>query len=91
MRYNDNTSRLIPAIFNAGVFRPLEPVDLAEGTQVEVRVPTAAPSESVGELSPDELARQRSAIEKMLAEIESLPVLETDDGFRQFGTETVVP
>jgi predicted DNA-binding antitoxin AbrB/MazE fold protein len=31
--------RTIPAIFDAGVFRPLEPVDLAEGTQVEVQVP----------------------------------------------------
>lgn len=26
----------IPAIFAAGVFRPLEPVDLAEGTRAEV-------------------------------------------------------
>lgn len=26
----------IPAIFDAGVFRPLEPVDLADGTRAEV-------------------------------------------------------
>lgn len=29
---------LIPAVFDSGVFRPLEPVELAEGTQVEVQV-----------------------------------------------------
>lgn len=29
-------SRAIPAIFAAGVFRPLEPVNLAEGTRAEV-------------------------------------------------------
>ncbi|MCI0335215.1 MAG: antitoxin family protein [Planctomycetes bacterium] len=38
-------SRTIPAIFNAGVFRPLLPVDLAEGTQVEVQVPIQHESE----------------------------------------------
>jgi predicted DNA-binding antitoxin AbrB/MazE fold protein len=34
--------RTIPAIFASGVFRPLEPVDLAEGTQVEIQVPLPA-------------------------------------------------
>ena len=28
----------IPAIFDSGVFRPLQPVDLADGTQVQVQV-----------------------------------------------------
>jgi predicted DNA-binding antitoxin AbrB/MazE fold protein len=71
-------SHSIPAIFDAGVFRPLEPVELAEGTQVEVQVPAPAPS---AELSPEELARQQAAIEVMLAEIERLPIEEPDDGF----------
>jgi predicted DNA-binding antitoxin AbrB/MazE fold protein len=71
-------SQSIPAIFDAGVFRPLEPVQLAEGTRVEVQVPTPAPQ---AELSPEELARQQSAIEAMLAEVESLPIEEPDDGF----------
>lgn len=31
----------IPAIYDAGVFRPLTPVDLPDGTQVEVQVPLA--------------------------------------------------
>lgn len=75
-------SHTIPAVFADGVFRPLEPVDLAEGTQVQVQVQvphgTEAPS---AELSPEELARQWAAIEEMLAEIERLPIQEPDDGF----------
>jgi predicted DNA-binding antitoxin AbrB/MazE fold protein len=71
-------NRPIPAIFDAGVFRPLEPVDLAEGTRVQVQV-TAA--ETFGELPPNELARQQVAIAEMLAEIENLPIEEPDDGF----------
>jgi predicted DNA-binding antitoxin AbrB/MazE fold protein len=70
-------SRTIPAIFNAGVFRPLVPIDLADGTQVEVQVP-APPTE---ELSPEELARQQAAIEDFIAEMESLPPEGPDDGF----------
>jgi len=70
----------IPAIFDAGVFRPLEPVDLAEGTQVQVQVPRPA-EETSRELSPEGLARQQAAIKEMLAEIESLPIEEPDDGF----------
>ena len=74
-------SRTIPAIFDAGVFRPLEPVELAQGTQVEVQVFAAPPEEAAAELSPQELARQQAKIEEMLAEINSLPIEEPDDGF----------
>jgi predicted DNA-binding antitoxin AbrB/MazE fold protein len=69
----------IPAIFDAGVFRPLMPVDLADGTQVQVQVPKSSMSHS--DMAPDALAKQRAAIEEMLAELESLPVNEPDDGF----------
>ena len=31
-------SRTISAIFDAGVFRPLEPINLADGTQVELHL-----------------------------------------------------
>jgi predicted DNA-binding antitoxin AbrB/MazE fold protein len=68
----------IPAIFVAGMFRPLEPVDLAEGTQVEVQLPAPVPP---ADLPPEELARQQAAIEKMLAEIENLPDEGPDDDF----------
>jgi predicted DNA-binding antitoxin AbrB/MazE fold protein len=74
-------SRTIPAIFDAGVFRPLQPVDLADGTHVEVQVPTVPSNEPAADLTPEELARQRAAIEEMIAEIESLPIEEPDDGF----------
>ena len=70
-------SHTIPAIFDAGVFRPLEPVELAQGTQVEVQVPVGPPAE----LSPEELARQQAAIAKFLAEMEALPDEGPDDGF----------
>ena len=74
-------SRTIPAIFDAGVFRPLEPVDLAQGTHVEVQVPVIKSGEAATELLPGELARQQTAIADMLEEIESLPIKEPDDGF----------
>jgi predicted DNA-binding antitoxin AbrB/MazE fold protein len=70
----------IPAVFDAGVFRPLAPVDLADGTQVQVQVPNSVPTAN-SELSPEALARQRAAIQEMLAELESLPINEPDDGF----------
>ncbi len=46
VRYNRIMTRTITAIFDAGVFRPLEPVGLADGTQVELKlqmpsIPTA--------------------------------------------------
>lgn len=73
-------SHTIHAVFDSGVFRPLEPVELAEGTQVEVYLPATDEAATAG-LSPEELARRQVAIERMVAEIESLPVEEPDDGF----------
>jgi predicted DNA-binding antitoxin AbrB/MazE fold protein len=72
-------SQTVPAIFAAGVFRPLEPVDLAEGTQVEVQLPSPAAVPS--EMSPEDLARQQAAIEEFLAKMEALPDEGPDDGF----------
>ncbi len=74
-------SRTIAAIFDAGVFRPLEPVNLAEGTQVEVQVSKTALNQSVAELSPEELARQQAGIAEFLARMEALPDEGPDDGF----------
>jgi predicted DNA-binding antitoxin AbrB/MazE fold protein len=71
-------SEPIPAIYDSGVFRPLGPVDLADGTRVEVQV---APVEPPNEMSAADLARQQTAIAEMLSEIESLPIEEPDDGF----------
>lgn len=74
-------TRTITAIFDAGVFRPLQPVDLAPGTRVEVELPSETIAAANGDLSPGELARQQKAIAEMLAEIEGLPIEEPDDGF----------
>jgi predicted DNA-binding antitoxin AbrB/MazE fold protein len=71
-------SQGIPAIYDAGVFRPLGPVDLANGTRVEVQVAVTGPS---AVLSPAEISRQQTAINEWLEEIERLPVEEPDDGF----------
>jgi predicted DNA-binding antitoxin AbrB/MazE fold protein len=73
-------SRTIPAIYDAGVFRPLEPVELADGTRVEVQVAVAS-SDAIEELSPEQLAQQQAAIADWLAEIEALPDEGPDDGF----------
>lgn len=70
-------SRSIPAIFDAGVFRPLEPVELAEGTPVVVQVSTVAREE----LSPENIARQQTAVAEFLAEMKALPDEGPDDGF----------
>lgn len=39
--YTYDMNPTIPAIYDAGVFRPLTPVDLPDGTQVEVQVSLA--------------------------------------------------
>jgi predicted DNA-binding antitoxin AbrB/MazE fold protein len=50
-------SHTIPAVFDDGVFRPLEPVDLAKGTRVEVQVP-----QQNGVRTGDTIARQEAAM-----------------------------
>jgi predicted DNA-binding antitoxin AbrB/MazE fold protein len=68
-------SHTIPAIFNAGVFRPLEPVELAEGTQVVVQLEGAA---SAGSDEVDEESRQAWC--DYLNRMESLPDHSPRDG-----------
>jgi predicted DNA-binding antitoxin AbrB/MazE fold protein len=72
-------NRVVPAIFDSGVFRPLEPVALAEGTHVEVQLPQTPAMHC--ETSPEILDRQRAAIDEMIAEIEAMPIEGRDDGF----------
>ncbi|MGD9637047.1 MAG: antitoxin family protein, partial [Pirellulales bacterium] len=69
----------IPAIFDAGVFRPLAPVDLANGTPVQVQVLPMS-GDSGSSATPGVLS-QHSQIEAMLSEIEQLPIEEPEDGF----------
>jgi predicted DNA-binding antitoxin AbrB/MazE fold protein len=67
--------RTIPAIFDAGVFRPLEPVELAKGTEVLIQVeePVNSTSDEV-----DEVTRQ--AWHEYLDRMESLPDPSPRDG-----------
>jgi predicted DNA-binding antitoxin AbrB/MazE fold protein len=69
-------SHEIPAIFDAGVFRPLRPVYLTEGTPVVVRVQAAESTEGD---QLDEPTRQ--AWLDFVARMESLPDEGSDDGF----------
>lgn len=77
-KYTSTMSHMIPAVFNAGTFRPLEPVELAEGTQVEVQVPVVP---QLAELSPEEIACHQAAIVAFLDRMEALPDEGPDDEF----------
>jgi predicted DNA-binding antitoxin AbrB/MazE fold protein len=78
--YTFGMSQTIAAVFDSGVFRPLEPVDLAEGTQVLVQVTQTADA-GQAELSAEELTQQQAAIAEFLARMEALPDEGPDDGF----------
>lgn len=76
--------RTIHAIFDSGVFRPLEPIDLANGTEVSIAVPMARRQkngDAISDLSAEQIAGQQKAIDNILFEIENLPIEEADDGF----------
>lgn len=59
----------IQAVFERGVFRPTDPVTIAEGTTVELTVTTDGPTPSAGTLAD------------ALAEIAHLPLRSPRDGF----------
>lgn len=85
----------IPAVFDAGVFRPLVPVELAEGTRVEVGIPEAAPSKPpydrerlmkfIGDMEaiPDDSPQQHDAAswQQFVADMEAMPDNSEKDGF----------
>jgi predicted DNA-binding antitoxin AbrB/MazE fold protein len=63
-------SQSIPAIFDSGVFKPLVPVDLAEGTRVEVGLP-----------AQQDQGHDSARWKKFLDDMEALPDDSPDDGF----------
>jgi predicted DNA-binding antitoxin AbrB/MazE fold protein len=63
----------IPAIFDSGVFKPLVPVQLEQGTRVEVGVPEASQS--------DAPPYDRERWMKFIADMEALPDDSPKDGF----------
>ena len=68
-------SRTNLAIFDAGVFRPLEPVDLAQGTQVELQLNFAEPA--IGEVN---VAPAANGWLEYVDRMESLPDYSPKDG-----------
>ena len=78
-------SRTIPAIFDAGVFRPLSPVDLAEGTQVEIQLPM---SETHASDQVDEATKL--AWQAYLDRMESLPDASPQDGLTNRDHDRIV-
>jgi len=63
-------SKTIDAIYEKGVFRPLEPVTLPEGKQVQVTVPETTP----------EVQRRLAALDAFHASFEDL----TEEQWRRF-------
>ncbi len=61
----DNMSKSLKAVYENGIFRPLEPVELAEHQEVTVTVPDARGAAANHEISCYEIA-QRLGIVGML-------------------------
>jgi predicted DNA-binding antitoxin AbrB/MazE fold protein len=78
-------SQFIQAIYEQGVFRPLEPVQLAEHAQVSLVVSPEGSEGSkdkgnVKSHSLDILQRQQASLAKLRAEMDSLPSGAPEDG-----------
>jgi predicted DNA-binding antitoxin AbrB/MazE fold protein len=69
-------SESIEAIYEKGVFRPLQPVNLPENSRVQISVPDGIQSQSSAQI----VAAQQLGIRQMLAETAKLPSHEPDDG-----------
>ena len=72
-------SQEIRAIYENGLFRPLDPVSIGEHDVVSLVIGPATAVEPRGEA--DELARQRIALVEMFAEADSLPNENPNDTF----------
>ena len=72
-------SQEIRAIYENGLFRPLDPVTVGEHDIVSLMIVPAPAVEPRGEA--DVLARQRKSLAEMFAEADSLPVENPNDTF----------
>jgi predicted DNA-binding antitoxin AbrB/MazE fold protein len=75
-------TQLIQAIYEQGVFRPLEPVELAEHAHVALVVsPFGAEKDTEAQSEPSAiLQRQKAALAKLRVEMDSLPSCAPKDG-----------
>jgi predicted DNA-binding antitoxin AbrB/MazE fold protein len=67
----------VPAIYEGGVFKPLQPVSLPERTEVRIPLPTTQATEDERTV----VARQQAALRELFAEIDQLPQDRNDDGW----------
>ena len=78
--YSTSMRHDIRAIFDKGVLRPLEPLDLPDGTCVQLRVDEEKrESTKDGQVDPAELERQR-ALQALLRDVDRLPQTAKRDG-----------
>jgi predicted DNA-binding antitoxin AbrB/MazE fold protein len=70
-------TQLIQAIFENGVFRPLEPVQLGNHARVSLTV-DSPPAGTVNDAAT--LQRQREALARLRAEMDALPSQAPQDG-----------
>lgn len=73
--YTNGMSQTIAAVFDSGIFRPLEPVSLAQGTQVVVQLDAGSPA-----LSDEADAETQQAWREYLNRMEALPDRSPNDG-----------
>jgi predicted DNA-binding antitoxin AbrB/MazE fold protein len=71
-------SHAIRAIYENGLFRPLEPVELGERDVVSLVI---VPSLGCPSAKDEELRRQREALAEMFAEADRLPLENPNDTF----------
>ena len=69
-RYNESMTQLVQAIYENGVFRPLDPVHVSEHERVSLVI-ESVPQPPAAEV----LARQRESLRKLRAEMNTLPML----------------
>jgi predicted DNA-binding antitoxin AbrB/MazE fold protein len=68
-------TQLVQAIFENGVFRPLDPVHVAEHERVSLVIESI-----VGAANEIVIAQQREALRKLRADMDSLPAGASIDG-----------
>jgi predicted DNA-binding antitoxin AbrB/MazE fold protein len=73
-------SQEIHAIYDSGLFRPLDPLDLPDGARVLLRVEETAIPSTMPEATPEEIARQQAALRELDEIVAKLPVVAHTDG-----------
>ncbi len=78
----------IQAIFENGVFKPLDRVALPEHQRVTLKVENGAAAGANSEM--EVVARQKSAMEELDAEMDRLPDNSPDDGLSSEGHDRIL-